>query len=62
MHLPSPQKICAWAELVGFVGSIRLHIGDLKKIVAEEASLGTRVEELRYEDVRVEKEMEKTID
>lgn len=27
----------------------------------EEASLGTRVEELRSEGVRVEKEMEKTI-
>ncbi|RWR95688.1 Peroxisomal biogenesis factor 11 [Cinnamomum micranthum f. kanehirae] len=58
-HLPSLQKISAWAELVGYVGSISLKIGDLKKIVEEEASLDARVEELRSEGVGVGKEMEK---
>lgn len=58
-NLPSLQKISAWAELIGYVGSIALKVGDLRGILEEESSLGARVEELRAEGAGVEKETEK---
>ncbi|XP_043712124.1 peroxisomal membrane protein 11A-like [Telopea speciosissima] len=43
-HSSSLQKISAWAEFIGYFGSIALKIGDLKKIAEEEARVKSRIE------------------
>ncbi|KAF7141354.1 hypothetical protein RHSIM_Rhsim06G0035900 [Rhododendron simsii] len=46
-HLQKLQKISAWAELVGYFGSVALKVGDLRRIDEEEACLRSSVEVLR---------------
>ncbi|XP_057975528.1 peroxisomal membrane protein 11A [Malania oleifera] len=43
-HSRNLQKISAWAEFVGYLGSISLKIGDLRKIVDDEACLVSTIE------------------
>ncbi|KAL6995650.1 Peroxisomal membrane protein 11A [Sarracenia purpurea var. burkii] len=43
-HSRNLQKISAWAEFVGYVGSIGLKIRDLKRIAEDEACLRTSIE------------------
>ncbi|KAG5543244.1 hypothetical protein RHGRI_016100 [Rhododendron griersonianum] len=46
-HLQKLQKISAWAELVGYFGSVALKVGDLRRIDEEEGCLRSSVEVLR---------------
>ncbi|XAR61793.1 hypothetical protein NMG60_11016311 [Bertholletia excelsa] len=43
-HSRNLQKISAWAEFIGYVGSISLKLRDLKRIEAEEACLSATIE------------------
>lgn len=43
-HSRNLQKISAWAELIGYIGSISLKLRDLKRIKEEEACLNSSIE------------------
>ena len=43
-HSRSLQKISAWAEFIGYIGSISLKIKDLKGIIEDETCLETSIE------------------
>ncbi|XP_068653741.1 peroxisomal membrane protein 11A [Aristolochia californica] len=53
------QKISAWAEFIGYIGSISLKSRDLKRITEEEKSLTSEVLELKSKGQGVDKEVEK---
>ncbi|XP_076939791.1 peroxisomal membrane protein 11A-like [Bidens hawaiensis] len=57
-QLRTLQKVSAWAELVGYVGSIGLKVRDLKGILEDEASLVSRIEK-RKDCVEMEEKLEK---
>ncbi|XP_058081191.1 peroxisomal membrane protein 11A [Magnolia sinica] len=58
-HSPGLQKVSAWAELIGYVGSISLKVIDLRGILEEEDWLRSRIEELQVAGGGAEKEAEK---
>lgn len=65
-HLRNLQKISAWAEFIGYLGSISLKIRDLKKIAEEEACLRSSIEvaivrgdECRDQEAKIRKLREK---
>ncbi|KAG4200204.1 hypothetical protein ERO13_A05G196101v2 [Gossypium hirsutum] len=43
-HSRNLQKISAWAELIGYIGSISLKLRDLKRIKEDEACLNSSIE------------------
>lgn len=43
-HSRNLQKISAWAEFIGYIGSISLKFRDLKKIIEDEACLASTIE------------------
>ncbi|KAK1433562.1 hypothetical protein QVD17_10473 [Tagetes erecta] len=43
-HSKTLQKVSAWAELVGYIGSISLKIGELKGLLKDEACLLSSIE------------------
>ncbi|KAA8537664.1 hypothetical protein F0562_027346 [Nyssa sinensis] len=43
-HSRNLQKVSAWAEFIGYIGSISLKIRDLKRIVEDEACLESSIE------------------
>ncbi|KAG9440930.1 hypothetical protein H6P81_021095 [Aristolochia fimbriata] len=53
------QKISAWAEFIGYIGSISLKRRDLRRIMEEEAALKSEVPELKSKGQGVDKEEEK---
>ncbi|KAK9054360.1 hypothetical protein SSX86_025438 [Deinandra increscens subsp. villosa] len=56
------QRISAWAELIGYVGSVSLKIGDLKAISMEEAEIRVRRKDCtEIEDRELEKLGEKKV-
>ncbi|KAF3790669.1 Peroxisomal membrane protein 11A [Nymphaea thermarum] len=50
------QKVSAWAELVGYIGSVALKVLDLRTILDEAARLETTVKALRADGRAVENE------
>ncbi|GAV59625.1 PEX11 domain-containing protein [Cephalotus follicularis] len=70
-HLRNLQLISAWAEFIGYIGSVSLKIRDLKRIVEDEACLesslriaitrgiGFKEEEVRLRRLREKKLMKK---
>ncbi|KFK29076.1 hypothetical protein AALP_AA7G085700 [Arabis alpina] len=53
------QRISAWAELVGYIGSVSLKIKDLKKIKDDESCVGSTIEISVSRGVSCEGEEEK---
>ncbi|XP_044510047.1 peroxisomal membrane protein 11A-like [Mangifera indica] len=43
-HSRNLQKISAWAEFIGYIGSVSIKFKDLKKIINEEACLASTIE------------------
>ncbi|KAJ0024929.1 hypothetical protein Pint_08915 [Pistacia integerrima] len=67
-HSRNLQKISAWAEFIGYIGSISIKFKDLKKIMEDEACLASTIEiaiargnRFREEEQRMKKLREKKL-
>ncbi|KAK9270119.1 hypothetical protein L1049_025693 [Liquidambar formosana] len=58
-HLHNLQRISAWSEFIGYLGSISLKIRDLKRINEDEACLGSSIEIAYLKEIKCDEEEER---